>query len=456
MARTNSLTSVEIDVAEKSQHATALDPDEPFRILVMGDFSGGAGRNHRPMEIDRDNFDQVMGLLAPEVRLPFRGVEVPIRFKELDHFHPDQLLARLPLFQQLRDLRKRLSDPATFKAAVAELEPRPQAAEPNVSNLSGADLLRLMTGEGASAPARAPEPQRSTWDRMLSEIVGKYATENPDPRRPEWIDKTDNAISGEMRALLHLPEFQALEAAWRGLYFLTRKLDTGEELKIYVMDLPQEELTAGTGLADMMRALDTAPFALVAGLYAFGKADEGALERIAAVAQNANAPFLSGLAPDVVGMEEVFGTLRHSMKARWIGLAMPRFLLRLPYGEKTDATETFAFEEMPSTPQHQSYLWGNPAIACAYLLGEAFSRHGWQMRPGLVQDIDGLPLHVYKVDGASEVKPCAEVLLTETVAELLLDRGFMPLATMKGTDRVRLVRFQSVAQPAAALAGKWS
>ncbi|HWC99842.1 MAG TPA: type VI secretion system contractile sheath large subunit [Candidatus Sulfopaludibacter sp.] len=453
MARTNTLASVEIDVADQPQRATPVDPDEPFRILVAGNFSGGSGRNRRLVEIDRDNFDEVMALMAPELRLPFGNVEVAIRFKELDDFHPDQLLAHVPVFQQLRDLRKRMDNPATFDAAVAEMEPRANAPDPKLANVSGADLLAMMTGE--AAPARAPEPSRSTWDRMLSEVVGKYATENPDLRRPAWLARIDDAITGEMRVLLHHPEFQALEAAWRGLYFLVRRLETGEELKIYLMDLPQEELTAGTGLADLARAFDGDPLAVVAGLYAFGKSDEAALQRVAALAQNANAPVLAGLSPDVVGIEEVFGDLRSSLSARWIGLALPRFLLRLPYGEATDSAETFSFEEMPTPPQHQRYLWGNPSIALAYLLGEAFTRHGWRMRPGLVQDIDNLPLHVYKVDGASEVKPCAEVLLTETSAELLLDRGFMPLATMKGTDRVRLVRFQSVAKPAKALAGKW-
>jgi type VI secretion system protein ImpC len=449
----STLASVEIDVAEKSQQAAVVDPDEPFRILVMGNFSGGAGRNRRPIEIDRDNFDQVMGLLAPELRLPFGGVEVPIRFRELDDFHPDRLLARLPLFQKLRDLRRRLVDPSTFPAAAAELDPGATPPDPNLANLTGAELLRMMTGE--EAPPRAETQRRSAWDQMLSELVRKYGTPSPDPRQPEWIARTDEAITGEMRALLHYPEFQALESAWRGLYFLTRRLDTDEELKIYLMDLPQEELTAGTGLGDVARALDSGPLAVMAGLYAFGKSDEAALERVAALAQSANAPFLAGLAANVVGIEEVFGELRRSLKARWLGLAMPRFLLRLPYGAAADETETFSFEEMPAPPQHERYLWGNPAIACAYLLGEAFSRYGWRMRPGMVQDIEGLPAHVYKVDGASELKPCAEVWLTETAAELLLDRGFMPLASMKGTDRVRLVRFQSLAKPAAALAGKW-
>ncbi len=453
MSRNPVLTSVELDVEAQPHPTAVLDPDEPFRILVMGNFSGGTGRNRRPIEIDRDNFDEVMNLFAPQLRLAFSGGEVAITFRSLDDFHPDQLLARMPLFQKLRDMRKRLADPETFRAAADELEPppaRPKTAA--ATNLSGADILRMMTdddGQTNDVPL-----SDGGWDRMIGKIVNQYSVPGPDPRQPEWLARMDAAITGEMRTLLHHPEFQALEAAWRGLYFLIRRLDTGVELKVYVMDLPQEELS-GTGLADLTRALESGPMAVMAGLYAFGKRDESTLERVGALARAANVPMVSGLAPDVVGLEESFGEFRTSPKARWIGLVLPRFLLRLPYGADTEEAETFGFEEMPDPPQHERYLWGNPAIACAYLLGEAFSRYGWQMRPGMVQEIDGLPAHVYEAEGASELKPCAEVLMTQEAAEVLLEQGFMPLASMKGSDRVRLIRFQSVAKPAAAIAGKW-
>lgn len=454
MPRTHTLTSVEIDVEEKARPAALLDPDEPFRILVMGNFSGGAGRNRRPVEIDRDNFDEVLGLIAPQLRINSNGVDVQVKFRDLDDFHPDRLLARLPLFQKLREFRARLEDPATFRAAAAELEPPATPPKAAAAQLSGAELLSRMAEEEESQSEESP--LSGGWDRLVGNIVTRYATPGPDPRQPQWIARIDEAITGEMRILLHSSEFQALESAWRGVYFLTRRLDTGQELKVYLMDLPQEEVTEGTGLADIARALSAAPMAAMAGLYAFGKRDTAALERLAGMAQEANVPLLAGLAPDVVGMEEVFGELRATPKAQWIGLVMPRFLLRLPYGEETDSTETFRFEEMPDPPQHERYLWGNPSVACAYLLGEAFQRYGWQMQPGIVQDIEGLPAHIYKVDGAPEMKPCAEILLTEGAASVLLERGFMPLASMKGSDRVRLVRFQSLAKPVAALAGKWN
>jgi type VI secretion system protein ImpC len=449
MPRT-SLASVQLDVSEEPQELPRPDPDMPFRILVAGNFSGGASRIRKPVAVDRDNFDEVLALFGPELKLEFAKTPLNIQFREMDDFHPDRLFERLAPFHSLRSLREQLEDGGMMPSA---------AAQPD---LSGAGLLSMMMGD---EPGAAPAPSnRSTWDQMLHEIVAPYAEPKPDPRKPQWIRQTDAAITGEMRGLLHQGAFQELEAAWRGLFFLTRRLETSESLKIYIWDMPLDELITVEGLAALRKVLveetvgiaGGTPWAVLAGLYSFGPEHVGPLTQIAAIARSAGAPLLAGVQQDVVGLPPAFDTLRHSSDARWVGLAMPRFLLRLPYGEKTDATERFSFEEMPESPEHQRYLWGNPAIACAYLLGEAFTRYGWEMRPGQVSDIDGLPLHVYKDDGEAALKPCAEVLLTEEAVEVLLESGLMPIISLKGRDCVRLARFQSIAQPAAPLAGRWS
>jgi type VI secretion system protein ImpC len=441
MQRTSSLASVVLDVAEEPREIAQPEPETPFRILVAGNFSGGAGRYRRPIEIDRDNFDEVMERVAPGFSLPFGSAEAALAFREIDDFHPDHLFETLAPFQALRDLRARIEDGSALPRADAQAA----AARP----ASGADLLAQMMGE---PPAAAKAPKRSDWDQMMHELVAPYAVPGDDPRKAEMIAQTDRAIAGEMRAVLHHPEFQSLEAAWRSLYFLVRRLETGENLRVYLLDLPQAELTS----AELRRAVGDVEWALLAGLYYFGPKDEDALKELSFVARTAGAPLLAGLAPDVVSLTQAFGELRKSAYARWIGLAMPRFLLRMPYGKNASETESFAFEELSKEPEHEGYLWGHPAVACAYLLGEAFTRFGWHMRPGVVQEIDGLPAHTYRKDGAAELKPCAEVLLTENAAEILLERGFMPLASIKDTDRVRLVRFQSVADPPAQLAGRWS
>src|SRR5262249_1900893 len=172
------------------------------------------------------------------------------------------------------------------------------------------------------------------------------------------------------------------------------------------------------------------PWSVLAGHYTFGAtlADVELLGRIALIARRAGAPFIAAASPAAVGCAsfgktpdpadwkdmdsdtlEIWEALRGLADARYLGLALPRFLLRLPYGKDTDPVEGFAFEELPARDTHDSYLWGNPAIAVAFLLGEAFSRRGWEMKPGMVQDIDNLPAHVFTRDGDSEMKPCAEL-----------------------------------------------
>jgi type VI secretion system protein ImpC len=111
---------------------------------------------------------------------------------------------------------------------------------------------------------------------------------------------------------------------------------------------------------------------------------------------------------------------------------------------------------MPEESEHDDYLWGNPAFVCALLLAQSFSESGWELRPGQRAELDRLPVHVYRLDGDSEVKPCAEALMTTHTADRIMESGFMPLASMKGQDEVRLVRFQSIAHPLKALAGRWT
>ena len=149
--------------------------------------------------------------------------------------------------------------------------------------------------------------------------------------------------------------------------------------------------------------------------------------------------------------------MRTSKEAQHVGLALPRFLLRYPYGRDTEPTEKFDFEEFVSADNnHEEYLWANPAFAVCYLLGASFSQSGWDFQPGELQEISGLPLHIYEHEGESTIKPCAEVLMTVDTAQRIIEGGVMPLISMKGTDAVRLGLFQSIASPARRLAGSWA
>ncbi|MBW1745110.1 MAG: type VI secretion system contractile sheath large subunit [Deltaproteobacteria bacterium] len=250
-----------------------------------------------------------------------------------------------------------------------------------------------------------------------------------------------------------------------------------------IWDLGSKEDLRSTGIYKLLaeQTVETfggEPWAVLAGNYIFDNSREDAelLGCIAKIAKASGAPFITAANDKVLGCESLSKTpdpddwqrlhgaeesqaweaLRKLPDAAYLGLALPRFLLRLPYGSDTDPAEQFEFEEMPANPDHNYYLWGNPCFACVYLLAQAFTHHGWNLRPGIIQDIEGLPLYIYKEEGKSRVKPCAEVVLTERAAETILDKGLMPLLSFRNQDIIRLARFQSIADPLTCLVGRWS
>ncbi|MCC6341638.1 MAG: type VI secretion system contractile sheath large subunit [Bryobacterales bacterium] len=482
------------------------DRDTPFRILVMGDFTGRASRGIRtagprkPVSVDRDNFEDVLDSLEVQLRIPLEGgAGLDIRFHELDDFHPDHLFQKMPLFRKLRELRDQLDDPATFAAAARELgiaigEKKPAAPPPPpvTQQAAGASLLG---GSLLEQAMRATEergmgttPSHDPMERYLRSLVAPHLAPKPDPKKKEVIEQVDAATGAVMRGILHHPSYQALEAAWRALFFLIKELETGPMLKVYLLDISREEVEAdiatagdlrGTALYKVLveqtvRTPGAHPWAVLVGAYAFGPdmGDLNLLGRLGMLARQAGAPFLAYGNPRLLGCQSLVTTpypgewkpgaelegwnlIRSLPEARHLGLIAPRFLLRMPYGKASESTELFAFEEMDAVPNHEDYLWGNPAFVCAYLLGQMFSEFGWGMNGDEILSLHRLPMHVYRQDGEAKMTPCAETLLTETAMERMHDSGLMCLLSYAGRDEVRLAGFRSVAAGGRALAARW-
>ena len=148
--------------------------------------------------------------------------------------------------------------------------------------------------------------------------------------------------------------------------------------------------------------------------------------------------------------------LRSVPEAEHLALAIPRFLARLPYGSDTEPLESFSFEEFTDGPVHDGYLWANAAFTCGLLMAQSFREFGWEMGRTLKQDIEGLPIHIYKQDGETVYTPCAEVQLTHEACDKLMEYGLMPLVSYKNTDHVKLARIQSVTEPVTKLKGRWN
>jgi type VI secretion system protein ImpC len=484
----------------------------PFRIAILGDFSGRANRGiseantiakRRTLLVDRDSFDQVLSRTGAEIQLAIGDDPLRLRFSELEDFHPDRIFQHLEAFGKLRDLRGRLQDPSTFQRAADELGLRSSgsvselrsvatspAAAPNATRLAAGSLLDEMIEQTESRVARDRYKRKPDEVREFAQrVAAEHLVSPPDARQPEILNVIDRGIGGLMRAVLHNRDFQALEAIWRATFLLVRQLETGSQLKLYVIDISKDELAADlrsaadlrdTGMYRLLveQSVQTPgaePWAIIVGNYAFGSEsdDVAVLSRMAQIAHRAQAPFVAEASPRLLECDSLASTphprdwkmsyqlagdwaaLRRQPQADSVGLALPRFLLRLPYGKKTVPLESFDFDEFQELPKHEDYLWGNPGFAVALLLAQSFSEAGWDMKPGSVSEIDRLPLHVYEKNGESESKPCAEVLFTEDAAERILDEGLIPLLSFKDRDSARVMRFQSIAEPLGGLAGPW-
>lgn len=482
---------LDINAGRDPMPAVPLD-DTPFRIAIVGDFTGRASRGSGANEggpavarrpawpVDRDDLDVVLREMGPALHLGLEAGSPPlaIRFQSLEDFHPDRLYQRLPLFQALRDLRQRLSNPATFKAAAAELSgaaPPPPARPPAAASLLGDILDEASPTDVEEVLAQAGGDLHGFIQRVLK----PHLVPSPDPRQAELVSQVEAAASATLRAILHAPEFQALESLWRGVELVVRQLETGPDLKVYLLDVSDLELRnllpaggdpgASPLYALLARDARTAPWGVLIGAYRFGGSD-GDVERLAqlaAIGQALGAPWIAAAAPELAGVGPDVGelstwkapsaawqALRGTGLARSLGLVLPGFLARLPYGRGLEECEELAFEELPSGAPDQLVV-GNPALVVAVVLGRSFSENRWSLMRGLEPEVSGLPVGTVGRGPEARVVGPGEAPLSVRAADALMERGFMPLAPLKDTDRVRVVRVQSCAAPLAALSGRW-
>ena len=335
--------SVGVQLGTTADPRPAADADTPFRIALFGDFSarsqternagGAAPWAPKATLIDRDNYEDVLEGLKVELRLPDPAgglTEFTLGFREIDDFHPDEIFARADVFRSLADLRERLSDPHRFADAAREIqswsssgdavEATADPSEPPPPS-DPAQLLNQIIGgapdEPPPAAAPAPTSAKDALKQLLAGVVSEHVVPAADPRQDVYLAQLDDAIAAHMRAILHHPDFQALEAAWRAVHFLIRRLETGTELKLYLVDCTKAELTAALTSADELPAteiykflVDQAagtqgadPWSLWIGNYAFAptQSDLTLLAHIAPVAAAAGAPFLAAADATFVG-----------------------------------------------------------------------------------------------------------------------------------------------------------
>jgi type VI secretion system protein ImpC len=380
---------IEVDVAPR-RTKIAAPSEEPARYLVLGDFGG---RRTDILTVDRDSINDVLSIL----HVSAGGMQI----RDLEDFHPDRLFQRLEM------------------GTAAEPEPEP-AASPQ------ADIAALL--RPTSLLEQIAEGGRDPFEKYVKELARAHSA----PQKKS-VDRTA-ALTERINSLLHHPRFQALESAWRGLDFAIRQMDD-TMARIHIAQFSKEDLAIDLA-SDNLRAtrlyaiLHSRRWTAAVGLYSFDESQIELMARIALVAADASVPFLAEGSPEITS--ELF---RDIPEASNLGLALPRLLLRLPYGPRTSPIDSFEFEEMPGSPVHRYYLWGNAAIACLAVLARGEAEN---------LNLDGLPAHTYKQDSEWTMTPCAELFMTETQVLALIDQGLMPLVSYKDRPLVRLAGFRSV------------
>jgi type VI secretion system protein ImpC len=445
-----------VQITYDVEHDGVIEKRElPFVICVLADLSGHPSRHvHKPteyefVEIDRDNFDEVMRRIAPRLAFTVKGlfsdsnpdgwmlanrieipldevsldsdpqdVEVALSFRGISDFNPGWILDQHPQFKRI------------FEAK----EKRLLLAKEHWYFFNDPSMLEFIKHENVA------------------------------------IDKTINIW---LREILHHPDFQRLEATWSGLHYLVNQTNTGPMLKIRVLNVSKRDLArdqersiefdqsalfAGV-YKHQFGVIGGEPFGLLLGDFAFDRsdADLALLQGISLVAAAAHAPFVAATHPSMLYMDsfeemsdlreipkafdgpqsERWREFRDSNESRFVALVLPRFLGRLPYGAKSLPVEYFPLEEWDGPPPHEGYLWMNSAWALAARIAQSVSTHGWPSAIRGKEDglVPRLPVHVVTGDqgGHCAVGP-VEIAIGDRREYLLAAAGLTALVPAREGD----------------------
>jgi len=452
----------------------------PLRIALLGDFGSGAlaGRldtgailaRRKPLKVEFDTLEDALARSKLKLTLPIGadGAPVEVDITEMESFHPDELYRKLEIFSALAALRKRLNTPSSFAAAAAEMKDWGVDAGHAASRLStrgrargaapasGANLDDFARLTGRPAVTQGSD---DSIDQLLRRIVGPFVVQAANPAKDAYLATLDKALTDAMRAVLHQPDFQNAESLWRGADFLLRKLETSHQLQVHLIDISAEEFAADLSAVDdlsdtgLYKLLVETPsqdsdggYSYIAGLYHFDATPPHAelLGRAARVAAYAGAPLITGMATDPFTdrrepphrlIREAFQALREIPDASYLALIGPRFMLRHPYGKRSDPISSFSFEEFDRASGLRGMLWGHPALLALSVLGV----RGAQLA------IDDLAFHYYiDEDGDTIALPCTDRLINTDAAGLLRGFGINAVMAHKGEAIVRLAGLEAI------------
>jgi type VI secretion system protein ImpC len=462
----------------------------PFVAGVLADFLGDGGTgeplNDRAfLDIDRDNFDSVMGKICPELRLETpdrlttgqKILSVRLRFTRMAAFEPAELVSQIAPLAQMVEFRRNLS------ALIGRMSTEDgfEEAQENAFGSGSRNVIEYLaaqTNKEAGALAKEALAAHAFTPHSADQGLSTTIT--------QCIATVDLLISGQLNEIMHSPRFQQLEATWRGLSYLVNLTETSSNLAIRILHATKTDI-----LRDFVRAneieqtalfqkvfteeygsIGGRPFGLLVGDYEFGPGSEDVsiLEQFSRIGALVHAPFISGASPAMFGFASFdelssprdlalifegaqftrWNSFRRRDEARYIGLCIPHILLRLPYGDHSPV-EQFDFDEIWDGRKLENYLWGNTAFALAARITDSFARYGWCAAIRGVEGgglVEGLPTLEFETDsGYTERRSPTDLAITDRREVELSRLGFIPLCHHKGTDMAVFFGVPSVHQP---------
>lgn len=365
------------------------------------------------------------------------------------------------------------SAPATGAAPAAATGPSLIDQLLATSNVKPGDSAYAITKDGLqSFVASMLEPTYAT-DRVTAALAD------------EMIADLDKKLSMQVDQILHNPEFQKLESSWRGMMYLVKNTNFRENIKISFMNATKDDLLSDfqdspditkSGLYKIAYTSEYGQFggepwgAMISNFdFGPGQQDVALLTSLASIAAMSHAPFIGSANASFFGLQdfsklpdlkdlnsifempqyEMWNGFRESDDARNVGLVMPHFLLRTPYGNDTIPSKKFVYNEDVSAG-NSSFLWGNASFAFGTRLTASFADYRWCANiigPQGGGEVDNLPIYTYEAMGSLQAKIPTEVLISERREFELAEQGFIALTMRKDTNNASFFSANSAQKP---------
>ena len=355
----------------------------------------------------------------------------------------------------------------------------------------GGDFASLLQKEFKPSSNEAKSAVEAAVQTLAQQALSQTALIGKDVTKSinAMIAAIDEKLTAQLNLILHNPDFQKLEGAWRGLHYMVNNTESDEHLKIRVMNISKLELGktlkrfkgAAWDQSPLFKKVyeeeygqfGGEPFGAIVGDYHFDQSppDVELLGEMAKIAASAHAPFLTGAGPSLMQMEswqelanprdltKIFSTpeyagwrsLRESDDSKYLGMCMPRFLARTPYGAKTNPVEEFDFEEDTAGADHSKYAWANAAYAMATNINRSYKQYGWGSRIRGIESggaVENLPLHTFPTDDGGVDQKCpTEIAISDRREAELSKAGLLSLIHRKNSDFAAFIGAQSLNKP---------